>query len=324
MFNAIVVPDFFDTLAWGISSMVLVGMSWCLVGLVMGDAPKKGVDVAMVQFFGAIVSALASVLIVFFTGAGDDDISQKWLFITLGLYFGSGFLNFFMLQLMSKAMQSGPNGIIWSIIQSAMVFPFIVGMIFFNTGSGVVKSIGVVLLVVALIGFGIAKDNTRRGNSNWRWLALLALLICAVQQNLATLPGYYPECRKAGSVFCTMATAVGTVIASLLFTLFTLSTEKKRQLKNNFVSWHLWKYVIVLQGFGLFTSFLFFYPGVFIMGRNGLGMLCYPMMVGSCIVCFTLTSIFYLKEKIKPIQIAALILCICGLVCLALDNFLTV
>jgi len=57
------------------------------------------------------------------------------------------------------------------------------------------------------------------------------------------------------------------------------------------------------------------------MGRNGLGMLCYPMMVGSCIVSFTLISIFYLKEKIKAVQIAALILCIGGLICLALDNF---
>lgn len=313
----------FDTLGFGIAAMVAVGASWCLVGLVMGDAPKKNVDVAMVQFFGAIVSTLASLVIVFFTGASADAVSLKWVLITLSLFFSSGFLNFFMLQLMSKAMQTGPNGIIWSIIQSAMVFPFIVGMIFFNTESGVMKIIGVVLLVVALFGFGMAKDNSSKGGNAWRWLSFCALAICATQQNLATLPTYYEECRGVSSAFCTMSSAAGTMTASLIFTLFTLTEEKKQRLKANLGSWNLWKYVIALQGFGLITSFFLFYPGMFIMGRHGLGMLCYPMMVGSCIVSFTLTSIFLLKEKVKVIQIIALLLCISGLVCLGLDKFIS-
>ncbi len=315
--------NIFDTLGFGIIAMVIVGTSWCLVGLVMGDAPKKKVDVAMVQFWGAIVSTLASLVILFFTGATAGNVPQKWLLITLALYFLSGFLNFFMLQLMSGAMQCGPNGIIWSIIQSAMVFPFIVGMIFFNTGSGMMKIIGVILLLAALIGFGMAKDNSSNGGNRWRWLSLLALLICATQQNLATLPSYYEECRKVGSVFCTMSTSAGAVAASVIFTLCTLTADKKRQLKENLTSWNLWKYVIALQGFSLFTSYFLFYPGMFIMGREGLGMLCYPMMVGSCIVSFTLSSIFLLKEKVKAIQIAALVLCILGLVCLGLDKFIS-
>ena len=40
--------------------------------------------------------------------------------------------------------------------------------------------------------------------------------------------------------------------------------------------------------------------------------------VGSCIVSFTLTSMFFLKEKVKAVQISALILCISGLVFLAI------
>jgi multidrug transporter EmrE-like cation transporter len=294
--------------------MVIVGMSWCLVGLVMGDAPKKNVDTGLVQFWGAVVSTVASLVILFFTGSSSGEVSQKWLLITLILYFSSGFLNFFMLQLMSKAMQSGPNGIIWSIIQSAMIFPFIVGMIFYNTGAGRMKIIGVILLLAALIGFGMAKDNSSKGGNAWRWLSLLALLICAMQQNLATLPTYYPECRKVGSVFCTMASSAGLVAASVIFTLCTLTEEKRRQIKESFGHWNLWKYVIVLQGFSLITSYLLFYPGMFVMGREGLGMLCYPMMVGSCIVSFTLSSIWLLKEKMKPVQLAALIACIGGLI----------
>ena len=146
----------------------------------------------------------------------------------------------------------------------------------------------------------------------------LALLVCAVQQNLATFPAYFPECRKIGSLYCTMATSAGTVAAALIFLVCSCRDGKKEQLKNNLISWDLWKYILVLQGFGLLTSYLFLYPGMFVMGRYGMGMLCYPMMVGSCIVSFTLTSMFFLKEKVKTVQIIALILCISGLVFLAI------
>ncbi len=48
--------------------------------------------------------------------------------------------------------------------------------------------------------------------------------------------------------------------------------------------------------------------------EKGLGGMCYPMMVGSCIISFTLSSIWLLKEKVKPVQLAALIVCLSGLV----------
>ena len=39
-----------------------------------------------------------------------------------------------------------------------------------------------------------------------------------------------------------------------------------------------------------------------ILGKAGLGGMCYPLMVGSCIVTFTLTSVFGLKERLQKIQ----------------------
>ena len=50
--------SFFDSLAFGITALVLVGGSWCLVGLVMSDAPKRGVDTSLVQFFGSFTSVI--------------------------------------------------------------------------------------------------------------------------------------------------------------------------------------------------------------------------------------------------------------------------
>ena len=60
------------------------------------------------------------------------------------------------------------------------------------------------------------------------------------------------------------------------------------------------------------------YPGMFAMGKHGLGMVCFPMMVGSCILCFTLAGIFLLREKVRPLQLAALAMCLSGLTGLAM------
>jgi hypothetical protein len=122
---------FLNSVYFGITAMVIVGSSWCLVGLVMGDAPKKNVDTSMVQFFGAAFSCLVS-LILWIAAIPTVNCSLGVLFLACGVYAMGTFLNFYMLQFMSAAMQLGPNGVIWSIIQSAFIFPFIGGIVFFD------------------------------------------------------------------------------------------------------------------------------------------------------------------------------------------------
>ena len=39
---------FFNSVWFGIMAMVIVGSSWCLIGLVMGDAPKRGIEPSLV------------------------------------------------------------------------------------------------------------------------------------------------------------------------------------------------------------------------------------------------------------------------------------
>ena len=60
---------FFTTPAFGILALVIVGSSWCLVGLVMGDAPKKNIEPSLVQFCGALFSVGFSLLIMFAVSA---------------------------------------------------------------------------------------------------------------------------------------------------------------------------------------------------------------------------------------------------------------
>lgn len=305
---------FFSSLTFGIIAMVIVGSSWCLVGLVMGDAPKKGIEPSLVQFGGAIVSTMIGTTIMVTTSAYSTAEMLPTI-LTCSAYFVGSCLNFVMLQFMSKAMQLGPNGIIWAIIQSALVFPFIVGILGFDVQFTILRGIGIIALLSALILFAFTKNNeVKNGNKKWKLYAFFCLSICATQQNLTMMPSYFEEARGVSSILRSVSAASGLLIMSIIWNLVQMTRERWVQIKSNIRNKTLWKYIGALQFFGLIFSYTLFYPGLNVMASKGMGGMCYPMMVGSCIVSFTLSSVWLLKEKMRPLQLAALFVCICGLI----------
>lgn len=306
-----------NSLAFGLIAMVLVGGSWTLVGLVMGDAPKKGVDSSVVQFFGGFIPIIVGLIILSCQKYDFGLFSFKTLLLTSACYWVGGFANFFMLENMSKAMQRGPNGIIWSIIQSAMVFPFIVGIVFFGAAINVFRIVGIIGLLTALVLFGMGKNNVSNGKS-WKLLTFLGLAICAFQQTIMTIPLFYEEARHISSIHRTTMVAIGTVIAAIVLTLFKQRNGSCQKILDGIKNLQVWKYVLILQGFNLFFAYIFLYPGMNVLGAKGLGGMCYPLLVGSCITIFTLTSCLFLREKLQKIQLIALIFCILGLLFICL------
>lgn len=60
------------------------------------------------------------------------------------------------------------------------------------------------------------------------------------------------------------------------------------------------------------------YPGMDTLARCGVGSLSYPLLVGSCLVGFSLYSIFILREKNSYIQYTALGCCLAGIILICL------
>lgn len=313
---------FFSSVWFGVIAMLIVGGSFCLVGLVMGDAPKRGIEPSLVQLFSACFSILAGLVIMLIMNAVPVCSWKIWLPVCL-TYATAGALNFVMLQVMSYAMQRGPNGIIWSIIQSALIFPFLGGVLFFGVLLTPFRAGGILTLLAALVLFGMAKDQKAGTKVNekkrgWRGAAFLCLAICAVQQNLMTAPSYFEDARAVTSIARSLATASGTFLGALVYNLLRMNAERLAQLRSNLGRWTLWRYIIALQFFGLVFSYTLFYPGMNVMADAGLGGICYPMMVGSCIVTFSLASVCLLKERMTLLQAIALTVCITGLVLICL------
>ena len=75
----------------------------------------------------------------------------------------------------------------------------------------------------------------------------------------------------------------------------------------------LWVYALGMQAFGLVFAYTLFYPGMDALGRVGAGALCWPILVGSCIVSFTVYSAAVLKEKVTAVHVLAVASCLAGL-----------
>lgn len=308
-FNAI---PFFSSVAFGIIAMCIVGSSWSIIGLVMGDAPKKGIESSVVQLAGAVFSAAVSAIIMIATSAYSTASWQSTLLCCL-CYAANGAFNCIMLQFMSKAMQIGPNGIIWSIIQSGFVFTFIMGAVFFNVAITFMRGAGLVLILAALFVFGIGKDNNVK-DSKWKLLAFTALFLTGIHQCLSVLPSYFEAVKNIPSIVRALSTACGVLVTASAWDLVQMDREHFAKIKKNFKSLILWKYVGLLQFFSLICAYTLLYPGMDIMAKAGMGGMCYPVMVGSCIISFTLASIFILKEKIRILQLFGIAICIIGLI----------
>ena len=54
------------------------------------------------------------------------------------------------------------------------------------------------------------------------------------------------------------------------------------------------------------------------LSKAGAGAIAYPLMVCSCLLVFDLISLFLLREKHRPVQWAALFLCLAGVLGLSL------
>lgn len=294
---------------FGIVAMILVGVSWTALGYVMGEAPKRKIDPGILLFLSAALALTVSLIVGLLQGLPRTSAAGLWL--AIGSLLLGGILNYFQLDLMSRAMQRGPNGIIWSIIQMGFVFPFFMGILFFGVPLGVWRMAGFWAIMVSLLLFGAGPNAHESGK--WKGLTLSAFLMTGANQSLSNLPSYFPAADAVSSVWRTAAFAGGLMLAALAMKCLDRKNffpDLKRQARRR----ELWRYCLLLEGFELIFSFFLFYPGMDCLSHAGAGAIAYPVMVSSCLIGFELFAVLILREKRTPMQRAALLLSLIGII----------
>ena len=297
-------------LIWGIAAMVVTGLTWLIWGVIMGRISRDHISADQLIFVCSGVAALVSLFIA---------LLKLWppvpfgtVFCTGIILFAGGLFNNRQLYFLAKAMEYGPNGIIWSITQSGFIIPFWVGVICFSVPLTGWRIAGALVLFIAIYVMGLARNN-QTSSGNWRLFTFTAFAMTGITQTLNNLPSYLDRVHDVDSIWRTFFTTAGLTAGTPLAMLFsgkwkTFCNETIEAVKNK----RLWFYAFTLEFFNIFGSIFLLYPGMDILVKAQAGAIAYPLMIGSCIAGFEIYSFAILHEKRNALQMGALLLCLFG------------
>ena len=298
----------------GLILLIVTGASWVVIGAVVGSAGRAGISVGLLQALSSMVSILVGVGVL--GCVPPRGCSATAVLLVGGSVFVSGFINYFVLVLMGKAMKTGPNGVVWAVVQSALIFPFLVGVLFFGTALTGLRGFGIAAILIALFFFALSKDNTMRGDSgSWRKAMIASFLLAGLNQNFSVLPSYFPEAVQVGSVIRSVASSLGTFAA---FVMMEGRLFRDPAFLKQFRMAKVWKYVGIQSFMGIVTGYFLMYRGFDALAEVKLGAIGYPVLVSACLVSFTLYSRLLLKERLSSRQWFGLAAGMIGIICISI------
>ena len=308
MISSFTSAAFFSTAAFGIIALIMVSFSWVLVGVIAGKAPKLGYTMETIYLTGSALSMIFAAAICMFSGIGKCEPLP--LFWTAFAFFLTGAGCFVKGLIMSRIMQCGPNGIIWAIIQSAMLFPFVFGVVFYNVPMSAIRGFGMVFMLFALGMFALSKNNKSQGTSSWQFWTFFSLVLGGLDQIVTSIPFYYPQTKGISSMFNIFWLMAGYFVIGII--VFCWKKELRTNLISSVKKASFWVQSLALLPLSGLFVILFQFPGMRAMAENQLGAMSFPILVGSCVSLFTLYSAIILKEKFRLLDFIALVICVTG------------
>ena len=292
----------------GILLMVITAVWWVILGAIISNSAKKNLNLAFIQGGGAVVTMLLT-LPIYFIGSLKIPVA---VLVAVPL---SGFLNFFAFDLMNRAMKTGPNGMIWAMIQSAFVLPFLMGVIFFDVPCPFTRIIGLVLILAAMVLMGIfGQSNEVSGEKKYVWvfITVIAYLFAGLTQCSVNLPSYLIS-NSGGTTLLNVLFRMGLSSSGFFigYLVNGIGDRSKYSWKGCIPSTILMTLTVILS---LFTTFI----GLDRLAKYNIGSIGFPVVVGTSIVFFTIYTSIQLKEKLSPSGIFSILLCLAGIVVISL------
>lgn len=288
---------------YGIALLLLTGLCWVGIAVVISHAARRRLDINFIQFAASAIIALAAGGVMMFQTPAEQKIM---LMIPV---FAAGSCNYIMIKLMRKSMLTGSNSAVWGITQSALICPFLMGMLFFGVTPTLSRLTGIILILLGILFFSRAKPIRGRQTS-WSWLfpALGAFTASGMAQCLANLPSYWTEFPMTSELRACLV-QLGTI------GMFVVSIPFERQ---RFQFTGTWRAILLLSSVQILSLFFFFYRGLNIVADHGGGSIGYPVAQGTCIALFQIYSVCVLKEQFKAITLAALVSLLLGIIIISL------
>lgn len=291
----------------GIVMVGVTGLLWTMIGVVMSDAARRELcawDIMRISAFFSLVIGMVVMAFELEAFAIDRKLLLE-VALALGL---AGAANGCGVLLMQQAMRRGHHGAVWVIAQSALLLPFLMGVLCFGERVSVLKLLGVGGIMLSMCMFGLQRGGLSTGvKRSWLFPAFAAFLLFGSNQCLANLPSYW-NVEGLSAYLRAFLFQVGT---STFFLIFSLC----RPMRPRVVSI---KPALLICCTAMVGQYLLFYQGLDMLARAGAGSIGFPVTVGACIIGFCIYSIFIIREKTTAIQYAAVVVGMAGMLCLSL------
>ena len=306
----------------GVLILVAVGLIWTLTGVVMGGAKKHGIDSSLMQLMSSVLTLVVSALLILLKVFPSLDVGGRTVFYAFIMYFLVGASGYLLNETMARAMERGPNGLVWGILQSGTVIPFIVGVLFHGIPAPLLRICGMAMILVALMLMSSDRqDNAvKTEGKSWLFLSFMAFMICGLQQTINNEPSYSEEIRHGvHAVYRCLYMAIGSLLSAIYGQLRRGGLKTLREnIKRNFRLPWFWLFSFGEKTIGIFGTLYLTFNGMDRMARLGYGAISYPVMVVSCIAGFSLYSMLVLRERCTWKSVTGLLCCIAGIIGLSL------
>ncbi|MBN2011296.1 hypothetical protein JW960_18270 [candidate division KSB1 bacterium] len=297
-------------MAFGLVLIFLTGILWCANGIVLSYITRKSMDFISYISVQAALNMVGAWLFI-----GDirlvmcgniDRLAQLNI-----LMLGSGFTGIIGTIFMQKAMRTGHHGIIYTIAQSAMIIPFITGVVLFSERFQLLNMIGMVLVVVSIMAFGMERTNSKQQShgmtSNaWFYLALLSLLAIGLTQTLTTVPSYWINWSDEANL------RVPLLMTGSALVLFIIAIIQKTQFTKKSIL------IGTSSSFFVLPSTFIFFKAMDVLAQHNKVALAYPLAVGINILSFAIYSMFMIKEKTTLMHILGIVTGFTGLMLISI------
>ncbi len=294
----------------GLALSFFTGIIWTAVMIFYSKATERKDEFSSFMMFGSFFVLTVSYALNLPVKASSAEI-VKLAFIMVP----ASFLSTASFATLCMAMRNGSHGIAWGIMQSAILFPFLVGWLCLGEKVGVLSTIGMFLILAALffMVMGKVKRNSDKSNSVEKhnklfvFYIILAFTASGVGQLLTILPshvGLSEEVLKLRIPFF--------MSGAFLWLCSILVKRQKiafRQLPNS-----------IIYGVLVFGGQFALYQAIDALKVLKLTALVYPLAMGSCIVFFSVFCLVWRKEKNTLSEIIGLVILILGLLLQSFPN----
>ncbi len=306
-----------EGLLYGIlSGLILMG-----IGIITSAAAKRKLSMVLIQGIGAL---LLICLFPMIPGNGMVLSGENAVTINL-LMLLAGVGNFVTFLLIQQAMKTGHNGIIWSLANSALIFPFLVGILFFHVPPEVPRFAGAALIVGGIVLAGAAQktDPEKRktkGDRKWFLWALASLFSAGITQTAANIPSYLSGIERFSNLQKGLVMQIGIAMVAGLYLLCIRGRFSAPGAKMEKWTWcrQILLLAVALAAVNGLTLCVFMYRSFDLLAKAGIGSIAYPVVLGTCIAGFFLYSLVVLKEKASIPAVVSFLLMVAGIAVIAL------